>query len=123
MPYQPILSGPTWSRIGLGVKGIKATDWPSGITAAAYLYSLPMTEQYIGWALVLGLVVGGALVWFAVGRLPRSGEEMGEDERLSEAAWISDTIASRGGKAPPDLVEEVLDLHVRYLEHAEQESA
>jgi hypothetical protein len=82
-----------------------------------------MTEQYIGWALVLGLVVGGALVWFAVGRLPRSGEEMSQDERLSEAAWISDTIETRGGKAPPDLVDEVLDLHLRYLEHAEQDRA
>jgi hypothetical protein len=81
-----------------------------------------MTEQYIGWALVLGLVVGGALVWYAVGRLPRSGEELTADERSSEAAWISETIRARGGKAPVDLVDEVLELHVRYLEHAEQES-
>lgn len=78
-----------------------------------------MTEQYIGWALVLGLVVGGALVWFAIGRIPRSGEEMTDDERSSEAAWISGTIDERGGKAPTDLVEEVLDLHGRYLERAE----
>ena len=82
-----------------------------------------MTEQYIGWALVLGLAVGGALVWFAIGRLPRSGEEMSRDERSSEAAWISETIDAHGGKAPTDLVEEVLDLHVRYLEQADQESA
>jgi len=82
-----------------------------------------MTEQYIGWALVLGLAVGGALVWFAVGRLPRSGEELTSDERASEAAWISDAIAERGGKAPTDLVEEVLDLHVRYLERAEMEGS
>jgi len=78
-----------------------------------------MTEQYIGWALVLGLVVGGALVWFAIGRLPRSAEEMSDDERASEAAWISDSIDERGGKAPTDLVEEVLDLHLRYLERSE----
>jgi hypothetical protein len=81
-----------------------------------------MTEQYIGWALVLGLVVGGALVWFAVGRLPRSGEETTSAERASEAAWISGTITERGGKAPPDLVEEVLDLHVRYLEREADEN-
>lgn len=78
-----------------------------------------MTEQYIGWALVLGLSIGGALVWFAVGRLPRSGEEMTDDERVAEAAWISATIAERGGKAPADLVEEVLDLHGHYLARAE----
>jgi len=82
-----------------------------------------MTEQYIGWALVLGLVVGGALVWYAVGRLPRTSEEITADERAAEAAWISDTITERGGKAPPDLVEEVLDLHVHYLEREAQESA
>jgi hypothetical protein len=80
-----------------------------------------MTEQYIGWAFVLGLAIGGALVWFAVGRLPRSGEELSRDERSSEAAWISQTITDRGGKAPTDLVEEVLDLHVSYLERAEME--
>ena len=75
-----------------------------------------MTEQYIGWALVVGLVIGGALVWFAVGRLPRSGEEIPPDERTSEAVWISETISERGGLAPPDLVEEVLELHAAYLE-------
>jgi len=82
-----------------------------------------MTEQYIGWALVLGLVVGGALVWFAVGRLPRSSEEVPLDERAAEAAWISATINDRGGKAPPDLVQEVLDLNVRYIERASEERA
>lgn len=75
-----------------------------------------MTEQYIGWALVVGLVIGGALVWFAVGRLPRSGEEMPAKERAAESEWISRTINERGGMAPTDLVEEVIDLHVAYLE-------
>lgn len=82
-----------------------------------------MTEQYIGWALVLGLVIGGALVWFAVGRLPRSGEEIPEGERKHEAEWISSTIVKRGGMAPADLVEEILDLHVAYLERQTEEGA
>jgi hypothetical protein len=80
-----------------------------------------MTEQYIGWALVVGLAVGGALVWFAVGRLPRSSDEMPPAERRAEAEWISSTINQRGGMAPPDLVEEVLDLHVAYLERPAEE--
>jgi hypothetical protein len=75
-----------------------------------------MTEQYIGWALVVGLAIGGALVWFAIGRLPRSGEEIPPEERTAEAAWISRTIVGRGGLAPADLVEEILDLHSEYLE-------
>jgi hypothetical protein len=80
-----------------------------------------MTEQYIGWALVLGLVVGGTLVWFAVGRLPRSGEEIPLEERALEAAWISQAIDDRGGSAPPDVVEEVLELHASYLDRAAEE--
>lgn len=82
-----------------------------------------MPEQYIGWALVVGLVIGGALVWFAVGRLPRSGEEIPARERTAEAEWISRTIDKRGGMAPTDLVEEVLELHTEYLERRAEESA
>ena len=81
-----------------------------------------MPEQYIGWALVVGLVIGGALVWFAVGRLPRSGEEIPPEERAAEAVWISETINERGGLAPPDLVEEVLELHAAYLQREADDS-
>ena len=81
-----------------------------------------MTAQYIGWALVVGLAIGGALVWFAIGRLPRSGDEVPDRERAAEAAWISRTIDARGGMAPADLVEEVLELHTEYLERQAEES-
>ena len=80
-----------------------------------------MTEQYIGWALMVGLAIGGALVWFAIGRLPRSGEEIPSAEREAEAAWISRTITERGGVAPEDLVGEVLELHSEYLDRRAQE--
>jgi hypothetical protein len=80
-----------------------------------------MTEQYIGWALVLGLVVGGALVWYAVGRLPHSGEQTTDAERQAEAEWISEQIAAHEGNAPAELVAEVLDLHGRYLDREELE--
>jgi hypothetical protein len=73
-------------------------------------------EQYVGWALFVGLAIGGALVWFAIGRLPRSGEEIPPDERAAEASWISETINERGGAAPVELVDEVLELHAEYLE-------
>ena len=82
-----------------------------------------MIDQFIGWALMVGLVVGGALVWFAIGRLPRSSEDITPEERVSEAAWISGIIDGRGGVAPEDLVEEVLELHAEYLEHQVQEPA
>ena len=82
-----------------------------------------MTEQYIGWALVVGLVIGGALVWFAVGRLPRGGDEVPQAERQAEADWISRTINKRGGMAPTDLVEEILDLHGDYLSRQTEEAS
>src|SRR6187397_3050088 len=74
-----------------------------------------MTEQYIVWALVVGVVVGAALYWFALGRLPRETDDITPGERVAEAGWISRTIEHRGGVAPTDLVEEVLDLHSTYL--------
>ena len=74
-----------------------------------------MTEQYIGWALMVGLALGGALVWFAVGRIPRGTGDVPPDERPAEAEWISQAINGRGGQAPVDLVDEVLELHADYL--------
>ena len=74
-----------------------------------------MTEQYIVWALVVGIAVGAALYWFAFGRLPRRTDDLLPGERAAEARWISQTIESRGGVAPSDLVDEILDLHGTYL--------
>jgi hypothetical protein len=74
-----------------------------------------VTEQYIGWALAVGGVLGGALVWFILGRLPRRTEDVGPAERREEALWIARVIESRGGVAPPALVDEVLELHGDYL--------
>lgn len=74
-----------------------------------------MTEQYIIWALVVGIVVGAALYWFALGRLPRTTDDVTPAERVAEAGWISRAIENRGGVAPTDLVEEVLDMHSAYL--------
>ncbi|HUG47535.1 MAG TPA: hypothetical protein VMP67_03885 [Candidatus Limnocylindria bacterium] len=74
-----------------------------------------MTEPYILWALVVGCAVGAALTWLAIGRLPRQTEDVGPDERMAEAAWISSVVAGRGGQAPAETVEEVLELHEQYL--------
>jgi HAMP domain-containing protein len=74
-----------------------------------------VSEQYIVWALIVGVVVGAALYWFALGRLPRETDDISPRERIAEAGWISRTIEQRGGVAPVDLVEEVLDMHSAYL--------
>ena len=80
-----------------------------------------MPEQYIGWALVVGMAIGGALIWFAIGRLPRSGEEIPVDERAAEAEWIAQTMADQGGAVSIEIVDEVLRLHVEYLDRRSEE--
>jgi hypothetical protein len=74
-----------------------------------------MTEPYIFWALITGLVAGGAIVWFALGRLPRRDDDVSDEERMAEAQWISSVVNRRGGLAPEALVEEILELHGQYL--------
>jgi hypothetical protein len=74
-----------------------------------------MTEPFIIWALLAGFAIGGAVVWFAIGRLPRRSDDVGPAEREEEAAWIRATLAGRGRRVPDGLVEEVLDLHDDYL--------
>ena len=74
-----------------------------------------MTEQYLGWALVVGVCLGGLMVWLILGRLSRRADDVGPEERGVEARWISRSIEGRGGVAPVALVEEVLGLHDDYL--------
>lgn len=74
-----------------------------------------MTEAYIGWALMVGLALGGALVWFAAGRVPRSAEDITPQERSNEAALIADQLRRRGRRLPAEQVAEILDLHADYL--------
>jgi hypothetical protein len=74
-----------------------------------------MTEPYILWALVVGFAIGVALTWFALGRLARKSDDVGPEERLLEASWISSTITGRGQHASEEVVEEVLRLHEAYL--------
>ena len=74
-----------------------------------------MAEPYLAWALIVGIAVGGAGVWFLVGRLPRRSDDIAPEELTAEAGWISRAIEARGGIAPPELVEEVLELHLDYV--------
>jgi hypothetical protein len=55
-------------------------------------------------------------VWFAVGRVPRSSEDISVEERAAEAGWIGETLRTRGLDVPEDVIEDVLRLHGVYLE-------
>jgi hypothetical protein len=72
-------------------------------------------EPYLVWALVAGMVIGGGVVWFIVGRLPRR-DRTADPAGLRGHLLRRDVVqATRGGAAPPDLVEEVLQLHLDYV--------
>ena len=74
-----------------------------------------MNNEFQWWLLVVGIALGAALVWFLIGSIPRTDDDVTESERALEAEWISGVIEERGGVAPALLVEEVLDLHRAYL--------
>jgi hypothetical protein len=78
-----------------------------------------MNDEYTWWFLVVGLCVGGALVWLVRGQMAREEEDVAEAERGPEARWISRTIERAGGIAPADLVAQVLALHRGYLRDAD----
>ena len=78
-----------------------------------------MNDEYAWWFLVVGLAVGGALVWLVRGQMARQEDDVAEEERAPEAEWISRTVERAGGIAPADLVAQVLSLHRSYLREAD----
>ncbi len=78
-----------------------------------------MNDEYTWWFLIVGLCIGGALVWLVRGQLAREEEDVAEAERGPEARWIGRTIERAGGIAPADLVAQVLALHRSYLRDAD----
>jgi hypothetical protein len=75
-----------------------------------------MVETWVLWLFVVGLVIGIVVTLVVVVRLPRGEVDVTDQERPTEAAWISGIIERHGGIAPVLLVEEVLDLHQAYLQ-------
>jgi hypothetical protein len=74
-----------------------------------------MNDGFAWWLVILGVAVGVAVVWLVMARLPRTEDDVDEQELVREADWISRTINAYGGVAPQALVEEVLELHRQYL--------
>jgi hypothetical protein len=75
-----------------------------------------MNDGFSWWLVVLGIAVGIGLVWLFTVRLPVTESDVDAEETAEEAAWICQTIESWGGVAPTALVQEVLELHQRYLD-------
>jgi hypothetical protein len=68
------------------------------------------------WLLIVGIAAGAAVMWLVIGTLARRDDELDATEREAEAGWIARTIEEYGGRAPVELVEQILALHRRYLQ-------
>lgn len=68
------------------------------------------------WLLVLGIAAGAAVTWVVIGTIARNDDEVATEEQAAEAEWIAGTIEEHGGRAPTQLVAQILALHRRYLQ-------
>ena len=68
------------------------------------------------WLLVLGIAAGAAVTWVVIGTISRNDDEVAAEEQAAEAEWIAQTIEEHGGRAPTQLVAQILGLHRRYLQ-------
>jgi len=74
-----------------------------------------MSEPFAFWVFLLLLGGTAAVIWLLTGRVLRAEDDVEAGERAIEAAWISATIEDAGGDVPELVVEQVLELHRRYL--------
>jgi hypothetical protein len=74
-----------------------------------------MNAEFNWWLLIVGLVVGAGLVWLVLADWSRREEDLSEDERSAESAWIADALRERGERFDPDDAAEILALHREYL--------
>ena len=71
-----------------------------------------MIAEFNWWLLIVGVVAGGVLTWLVLADTTRREREIGDEELLAEATWITKAV---GGRVAPDVVEDVLRAHRRYL--------
>lgn len=74
-----------------------------------------MNAEFNWWLLIVGLVIGGGLVWLVLLDSRRREDEIDAAERSVEAAWLTQALAAEGAALSPALAERVLELHVEYL--------
>jgi hypothetical protein len=72
--------------------------------------------EFDWWLLILGLVVGGGLVYLVLAEARRREVDEEAVELPAEATWIAARLAERGARIKPELVLEVLHEHRAYLD-------
>jgi hypothetical protein len=71
-----------------------------------------MVAEFNWWLLIVGVVAGGLLTWLVLADTTRREREIGDEELVAEAAWITKAV---GGRVAPEVAEDVLRAHRRYL--------
>ena len=71
-----------------------------------------MVAEFNWWLLIVGVVAGGVLTWLVLADTTRREREIGDEELLAEAAWITKAVA---GRVDASAAEDVLRAHRRYL--------
>jgi hypothetical protein len=74
-----------------------------------------VNAEFNWWLLIVGLVIGGGLVWLVLLDSRRREDEVSDRERSLEAAWLSETLTAEGTALSPAAAERVLQLHAEYL--------
>ena len=74
-----------------------------------------MNAEFNWWLLIVGLVVGAGLVWLVIADWSRREEDLSQDERSAESAWIAQVLQTRGEVVDPSAAEDILALHRAYL--------
>ncbi len=75
-----------------------------------------MNAEFNWWLLIVGLVIGAALVWVILADSARREADVTERERDSEARWIGEALRGRGARITDTDIREILDLHAAYLD-------
>ena len=73
-----------------------------------------MNAEFNWWLLIVGLVVGAAIVYLVLADSSRGESEIDAAERPREAAWISATLRAEGRPVEPETAERMLELHRLY---------
>ena len=77
-----------------------------------------MNAEFNWWLLIVGLVIGAALVYLVLADASRRETDVTAEERPREAAWIAATLRSESVAMDPEVAERVLELHRIYLSAA-----
>lgn len=86
-----------------------------GLAAGRRVPDPAVNAEFNWWLLIVGLVVGAALVWLVLADSARRDADVDEDEIPMEAAWIAAAIHEEGEEIDPRTADRVLRLHRAYL--------